>query len=128
MAAELADVVDLSGAVAADDNVTGLAPDWEGNVWFATGHGTVGYVGTDRIAHSIALPEGEQVQNSISTSPTGTAVATTHALYQLKRNGDEVVIDWRQPYDRGRPVIRVSSAGEPDRLRHISARRRAAIS
>ncbi|MET3954677.1 hypothetical protein ABIE52_001543 [Rhodococcus sp. OAS809] len=98
---ELADVVDLSGAVAADDNVTGLAPDWEGNVWFATGHGTVGYVGADRIAHSIALPEGEQVQNSISTSPTGTAVATTHALYQLKRNGDEVVIDWRQPYDRG---------------------------
>ncbi|WP_206029251.1 hypothetical protein [Rhodococcus sp. (in: high G+C Gram-positive bacteria)] len=98
---ELADVIDLSGAVASDDNVTGLAPDWEGNVWFATGHGTVGYVGTDRIAHSIALPEGEQVQNSISTSPTGTAVATTHALYQLKRSGDEVVIDWRQPYDRG---------------------------
>ncbi len=38
---ELADVIDLSGAVASDDNVTGLAPDWEGNVWFATGHGTV---------------------------------------------------------------------------------------
>ena len=98
---ELSDVIDLSGAVAADDNVTGLAPDWTGNVWFATGHGTVGVVGTDRIAHTIDLPEGEQVQNSISTSPTGTAVATTHALYQLSHKGDDIAVDWRQPYDRG---------------------------
>lgn len=98
---DVADALDLSGAVAAGDNVTGLSPDWEGNVWFATAHGTVGYVGTDRTLHSIALPAGEQVQNSISTSVAGTAVATTHALYQLSRDGDQVVIDWRQPYDRG---------------------------
>ncbi len=50
---ELADVIDLSGAVAADDNVTGLAPDWDGNVWFATGarHRRVRRRGSNRAQH-----------------------------------------------------------------------------
>lgn len=93
--------VDLSNAIPDGDNVTGLAPDWHGNVWFATGAGLVGRVEGD-LTRTLQLPAGEEVQNSISTSPTGTAVATTHALYQLSGASDGVPkVDWRAPYDRG---------------------------
>jgi len=94
--------VDLTSAIPDDDNVTGLAPDWAGNVWFATGGGIVGTVDSAGVARTISLPEGEQVQNSISTSEGGTAVATTHATYQLTAGPDaQPVVEWRQAYDRG---------------------------
>ena len=94
--------VDLSGSIPAGDSVTGLAPDWQGNVWFATGAGVVGRVDGGGVARTLQLPAGEGVQNSISTSPTGTAVATTHALYQISATQDGTpTIDWRAPYDRG---------------------------
>nr|WP_254699276.1 hypothetical protein [Rhodococcus sp. SGAir0479] len=94
--------VDLTSAIPDGDNVTGLAPDWDGNVWFATGGGIVGTVDAAGTARTVALPEGEQVQNSISTSVDGTAVATTHATYHLGAGPDaQPYIDWRRPYDRG---------------------------
>ncbi|WP_408014608.1 hypothetical protein [Rhodococcus xishaensis] len=93
---------DLTSAIPDDDNVTGLAPDLDGVVWFATGGGIVGTVDAGGTARTLALPEGEQVQNSISTSAEGTAVASTHATYQLSAGpNSEPQIDWRQPYDRG---------------------------
>ncbi|WP_235871122.1 hypothetical protein [Rhodococcus spongiicola] len=93
---------DLTSAIPDDDNVTGLAPDLDGIVWFATGGGIVGTVDADGNARTVSLPEGEEVQNSISTSVEGTAVASTYATYQLSAGPDfEPQIDWRQPYDRG---------------------------
>lgn len=94
--------IDLSGAISLGDNVTGLAPDWAGNVWFATGAGVVGVVDRSGGTRTVNLPAGERVQNSISTSPRGTAVATTHALYQLGLSSDGAPeVDWRAPYERG---------------------------
>lgn len=94
--------VDLSGAVPDGDAVTGLVPDWSGNVWFATGGGVIGTVDAAGVARTVALPAGEQVQNSISSSPIGVSVATTHALYQLSAAADSTPeIDWRHSYDRG---------------------------
>lgn len=96
------DSVDLSGAIPADDTVTGLSPDWDGNVWFATGNGRVGVVTPAGETRTVDLPAGERVENSISTSPTGTSVATTHALYQLSLGADGTPqVDWRRSYDRG---------------------------
>lgn len=95
------ETVNLSSAIADDDNVTGLSPDWEGNVWFATAAGVVGAVDRDGQVRSRTLEPGEQVQNSISTSPAGTAVATTRALYQLRLVDDRIEMDWKQPYNRG---------------------------
>ncbi|WP_027499732.1 hypothetical protein [Rhodococcus sp. UNC363MFTsu5.1] len=94
--------VDLSGAIPDGDAVTGLTPDWQGNVWFATGGGVIGSVDSAGVARTVAVPASEQVQNSISTSPAGTSVATTHALYQLSLAADGTPkIDWRRTYDRG---------------------------
>lgn len=88
----------LRDAVPEGDAVTGLSPDWQGRVWFATGGGTVGTAddatGTVR---TLALPDGEQVANSISTAPEGTAVSTTHATYLLTADADGTPrVAWRQ--------------------------------
>ncbi|MFE5731010.1 hypothetical protein ACFQ7A_08930 [Streptomyces sp. NPDC056528] len=93
----------LASAVPADDAVTGLSPDWQGRVWFATGNGVVGLADdrTGRIG-TLRLPAGERVANSISTAPEGTAVTSTHATYLLTAGADGTPgIVWRQAYDRG---------------------------
>src|SRR5690606_1414321 len=41
----VAENTDLTAAIPEGDAVTGLVPDWSGNVWFATGGGLVGKVG-----------------------------------------------------------------------------------
>ena len=93
----------LAGAVPDGDAVTGVSPDWQGRVWFATGGGVVG-TADDRTGavRTLALPAGEKVANSISTAPAGTAVATSHATYLLTAGADGTPgIAWRQAYDRG---------------------------
>ncbi len=90
-------------------DVIGLVPDYQGRVWFATAQGTSGTSGavvgyydpTSNQTSAFTLPAGEQVANSISSSPTGVAVASTSALYlfQSGSSGPEQV--WRDTYDRG---------------------------
>ncbi|MFQ6399067.1 hypothetical protein ACLMAJ_37230 [Nocardia sp. KC 131] len=94
---------DLASAIPVGDNVTGLVPDWSGNVWFATGNGLVGLVPPAGRAAVVALPAGEQVANSISAAPSGrVAVATTHALYELRAESGRPEVLWRAAYERGR--------------------------
>jgi hypothetical protein len=90
-------------------DVVGLVPDYQGRVWFATAQGTSGSSGavvgyydpTTNQTSAFTLPAGEQVANSISSSPDGVAVASTSALYlfQSGSSGPEQV--WRDAYDRG---------------------------
>ncbi|MEU4657655.1 hypothetical protein AB0G32_27610 [Streptomyces sp. NPDC023723] len=93
----------LASVIADGDAVTGLSPDWQGRVWFATGNGVVGTADdTAGTVRSVALPAGERVANSISTAPQGTAVTTTHATYLLTAAADGTPkVIWRKPYDRG---------------------------
>ncbi|MFF2327145.1 MULTISPECIES: hypothetical protein [unclassified Streptomyces] len=93
----------LTSEIPQDDAVTGLSPDWQGRVWFATGEGLVG-TADDRTGtvRTLPLPGGEKVANSISTSPRGTVVTTTRATYLLTAGADGTPrVSWRQEYDRG---------------------------
>jgi hypothetical protein len=91
--------------------VVGIAPDWQGNVWFATTDGVAGYVEPGGGVKTIALGSGEQVANSISTAPEGTAIATDHALYLLAAGDGGPKVLWRYAYDRG-------PARKPGQLSH----------
>jgi hypothetical protein len=82
--------------------IVGLSPDWDGRVWFATDGGAAGFVAPGGTVHVIALGAGEHVGNSIATAPTGTAIATDHALYLLRAGArGEPSVVWRSAYDRG---------------------------
>ncbi|MFF5896866.1 hypothetical protein ACFY8O_13160 [Streptomyces argenteolus] len=92
----------LASVIPEDDAVTGLAPDWKGRVWFATGGGVVGTADDSTgTVKTLRLPAGERVANSISTAPEGTAVTTTHATYLLDTEDGTPRIVWRTAYDRG---------------------------
>lgn len=93
----------LARLIPAGDTVTSVSPDYGGGVWFATGGGTVGLVDTPTgSVHTIALPAGERVSNSISTAPAGMTVATDHAVYLVDRGRDgRPELRWRLAYDRG---------------------------
>ena len=90
-------------------DVVGLVPDYQGRVWFATAQGTssasgavIGYYDPSTSVTAVfALPAGEQVANSISSSPDGVAVASTAALYLFTAgtNGPQQL--WRNTYDAG---------------------------
>ena len=82
-----------------DDGVVGLIPDYDGNIWFASAEGTVGFVDPrTRTVATAALPQGEIIANSISSAPEGVAVVSDHALYVFG-------ID-----DQGRPTVRSRAA------------------
>lgn len=97
------------------DGVVGLAPGYDGRIWFATGAGTIGVVdGTTSAVQTLALPTGETIDNGIASAPEGTAVVTSHALYLLNVDaGGAPKIVWRAPYDRG-------PARKPGQLSHGS--------
>lgn len=91
-------------------DVVGIVPDYQGNVWFATSQGTTAGAGAVVAYYSqsagqtypFTLPAGEQIANSISSSPAGVAVASTAALYLFRAQPTGGVTQvWRQPYDRG---------------------------
>ena len=85
------------------DTVVAPTPDYSGKIWFATQRGTIGVVDTDvGTTRTLTLDRGEGVANSISTSPEGMSVATTHALYMLNADssGNPTIL-WRKEYDRG---------------------------
>ena len=90
-------------------DVVGIVPDYTGNVWFATADGTTAGGGavigfhspTTGDTESFTLPAGELIANSISSSPTGVAIASTAALYLFVATDDGVSQIWRRTYDRG---------------------------
>jgi hypothetical protein len=100
---DLSRVVEGHCGAASCDYLESVMPDWSGKIWFSTEGGIVGTVDAKSAAvHSTQLPAGEQVANSISSSPTGVSVASDHALYLFGSAKDGTpVVQWREPYDRG---------------------------
>ncbi len=67
------DRVDVSAHIPTGDTITGLAPDFDGRVWFATTRGVVGgTVDEDKRVHSTRLPRGgEELGNGLSIRRSG---------------------------------------------------------
>lgn len=100
------------------DAVTTVAPGYDGLVWFGTAQGRAGYADqrTGKVSFRL-LGAGEHVANSISTAPTGMAVATDRATYLVRARRDAsgrpraITKVWRRAYDRG-------PARKPGQLSH----------
>ncbi|WP_040356847.1 hypothetical protein [Corynebacterium capitovis] len=93
------DSIDLSAFVGGS-SVVALTPGATG-IWVATEDGRVGVVGDGGEVRSVTLGEGERIDNSISSSSAGVAVATSKALYFLEDVGGGPEVVWSQLYDAG---------------------------
>lgn len=93
---------------AADDfEFVAITPDWKGNIWFASYDSQAGFLNpkTGKFSLiSLSDRKDEIVANSISSSPAGIAIATTHSLYVLHLKSKQPQILWQADYDRGNRV------------------------
>jgi len=95
---------DLSAGVPDGDAVTGLAPAFDGQIWYATSGGTVGTVrpGDAASLRTLALPAGEKITNGLTVRPGGASVLTTRALYEVDLAADGTpTVRWRHGYGVG---------------------------
>lgn len=86
------------------DSLVSVAPGYDGRIWFGTGHAAAGYADprTGQVVVRRLGGRDELIGNSISTSPSGTAVTTDHATYLLEADQrGRIRTTWRRGYDRG---------------------------
>ena len=94
-------------SVSDDFEFVGITPDWEGNIWFASYDSQAGFLNPKNSQFSlISLSDTKEeiVANSISSSPAGTAIATSHAIYVLHLKNKKPEILWKADYNRGTKV------------------------
>jgi hypothetical protein len=92
--------VDLSGALPDDDCVTGLRPDPQGHVWFASHDGRVGIVADGRPR---TVDVGDELDRPLVTSTSSAYVAGGDGLHKVAVLGGRPVAVWSTPYDGADP-------------------------
>jgi len=93
---------DASSALAKDDCMVATLPDWNGNIFFATQQGRVGFINpTTGAVKTLALGEG--IFNSVSGDESGAIyLVTTHRLVAVEADSTGTpVVRWAETYDRG---------------------------
>lgn len=106
---------DLSSIVVAPDEIISALPDWNGNLWYVTQGGLVGFVNKahpepasdtyvqliseDPITHELT---NERIGNSFAVdNDGGVFVVSDHALYRFGVEGGKLKKFWRGIYERG---------------------------
>lgn len=82
--------------------ITDAIPDYDGNIWFVTRPGEVGYIDAeDESVHLIRL-ENEEIQNTMAICADGIYIVSDYAMYRFEIGGDKLPeYTWRTEYDRG---------------------------
>ena len=90
---------DVSGALAVDDKLFSVLPDWSGRLWFISQQGVVGTIdpGSGAIR---TLTLGEQITNSFSVDESGGVyIVSEAALYRFDAaTGGAPSVTWREVY------------------------------
>jgi hypothetical protein len=98
----LDDTYDVSSYIG-DGTMTSAMPDWDGNIWFVTSNGIVGFVDpSSGDVETYSLPPGESIIKSLSVDETGVYIVSDYALYKFTSSSSGDVEEvWREAYDRG---------------------------
>ena len=99
---------DLSSIVVTPDQIISALPDWNGNLWYVTQGGLVGFVNKDQPKPTsdtyVQLVDDvkEEIANSFAVdNDGGVFVVSDHALYRFGVEGGKLKKFWRGIYDRG---------------------------
>lgn len=90
--------VDLAEQLPDGDCVTGLAPDGDGRLWFASHDGRVGIVEGDRTR---VLDLDDTIERPVTATLDGLYVAGAGALHKVTLHAGKPVAAWSSPYDDG---------------------------
>lgn len=78
-----------------------VVPDWQGNYWFMTGYGHIGYINRQSgDIHAFELGDGEErFGTALAVTKESAFMLSTRALYRLEVDNDSRVhIRWRYAY------------------------------
>lgn len=76
-------------------------PDYQGNIWFVTRYGQVGYVDQNDKVHVTTI-ENEEIHNTFAIAEDGVFFNTNYAQYKFSIDSDGAPYAvWRREYDRG---------------------------
>lgn len=82
--------------------LTDAIPDYDGNIWFITRPGQVGYVEPESGDVHVMTLENEEIQNTLAICADGVYIVSDYAMYRFEIGEDKLpVYTWRTPYDRG---------------------------
>ncbi len=98
---------DISDKLPEGSYMTDALPDHDGNLWFVTRPGEVGYVVPETgdvylMNLSKSTGEPEEIQNTLAVCADGIYIVSDRAMYRFEIGSDGVpVYTWRTEYDRG---------------------------
>lgn len=93
---------DLSKSLPKGHYLTDVIPDYEGNYWFVTRLGAVGYIEHDTGEVYTTMLENEEIQNTLAICDDGIYIVSDYAMYRFEIGADKKpTYTWRTPYDRG---------------------------
>ena len=93
---------DISSYLPENSYITDAIPDYEGNIWFVTRPGQVGFVEKDTDKGRMITLEGEEIQNTLATAEDGVYIVSDHAMYRFDINEKGMpYYTWKTTYDRG---------------------------
>ena len=101
---QVAETYDVSHVLPEGFNIHDVIPDWNGNLWFVTSGGFLGYRHADTgefFTYELEA-DGETIQNSFAVDEEGVYVISTDALYHFKAGSTgEIDYTWREDYENG---------------------------
>lgn len=95
--------------------ITDAIPDYDGNIWFVTRPGEVGYIEKALVSETgkeavhvvnlkalTGLDNGEEIQNTLAICNDGIYIVSDYAMYRFEIGADsKPAYTWRTEYDRG---------------------------
>ena len=81
--------------------ITDAIPDFEGNIWFVTRPGDVGFIDANTGETKLMRLENEEIQNTLAVCADGVYIVSDHAMYRFAIQDGKPVYTWRTAYDRG---------------------------
>ncbi len=93
---------DISSYLPDGSYITDAIPDYDGNIWFVTRPGEVGYISaSDESVHLMKL-ENEEIQNTMAICADGIYIVSDTAMYRFEIGENGLpAFTWRTVYDRG---------------------------
>ncbi len=97
---------DINDKLPEGSYLTDAVPDYEGNIWFVTRPGEVGYIDKNDEVHITKLTfegKGEEIQNTFGVAADGMYIVSDHAMYRFDIDPETKLprYTWRTAYDRG---------------------------
>ena len=93
---------DISSYLPEGAYITDAIPDHEGNIWFVTRFGHVGFINPEDDSVHMTTLQNEEIQNTLATAQDGVYIVSDYAMYRFDINeAGEPYFTWRTEYDRG---------------------------